>query len=215
MSRAPIVAFTAFVAFAAAAHADILAPGTKWVSHNVRFENLKDFPDHVFYLKSIRWREQDLQKDDKTKKAEREDTRRVEVQPFQPDGVGQLGGNPIDGPKWLFAVSKKLLPDPQEKPLEKWFYGDHEGVLKVQMMHGRRSAPVSEKRDSFLTVYRIDIADGKMTATVVSDEIPGALGEKGEAVADSDDDSHRLIIGGSAFIVALAIGLFIYFRRRG
>ena len=216
MKRSHWIALALLAGLSAPAAADILLPGTKWVSHHVRFENLADFPDYHFYLSPRPERRfgQDL-------KEKNPEVVEIDLRPLAPDAEESLSGNPIEGPKWLFAVPKKLLPDPaKEQPRAIWFAGDHPGILKIELMSGRRSAPQSEKRELFLTVYRVGIDGDKLTATVVRDDQPSGevvAAEGGDAPAgdDSEPGLRRAVIGGSIAIAAVALGLFLYFRKKG
>ena len=215
MKRSHWIALALLAGLSAPAAADILLPGTKWVSHHVRFENLAGFPDYHFFLKNRGFRGQP----DEPDKIDPE--QRLPLRPLAPDSEESLSGNPIEGPKWLFAVPKKLLPDPaKEQPRAIWFAGDHPGILKIELMSGRRSAPQSEKRELFLTVYRVGIDGDKLTATVVRDDQPSGevvAAEGGDAPAgdDSEPGLRRAVIGGSIAIAAVALGLFLYFRKKG
>jgi hypothetical protein len=188
--------------------ADVLPPGSKPVSHVARFENLDDYPDYTFYLKS---RGRHRQAKEEREKADPDS--RIALAPLTAGGESSMNGNPIEGPKVLFAVPKKLRDKAQ--PLAAWFDGDHPDVLTAELGHGRRAAPLIERSNKFTTTYHVSIADGRLTAQAVKEE-GDAPPEQGavDGPADEEPGLKRAVIGGALAIAALAIGLFIYFRRQ-
>src|SRR5262245_17374075 len=194
MSRSIWLALVLAAMSAAPAAADVLSPGAKWVSHTVRFDNLAEFADYYFYVAAPPQREMRAHVKEKDP-----DGVELDLRPLAANAETSLNGNPIEGPKWLFAVPRKLQPDPMSKPRFVWFSDSHPEVLKVQLMSGRRSVPVSEKRDKFVTIYHVDIKEGKMTATIVLDDLPGT------DVPHEDRGLTRPLIAGAIAIAVLAV----------
>jgi hypothetical protein len=188
--------------------ADILPPGSKWVSHNARFENLKDFPDYVFYMGPCHT-----------------DFERAYPRVGDNGEVG-LGGNPIafGRGQFLFAVPKAVHGDLNRQPDKAWFEGKVEGVLKSEgLVRPIRSAPQSERRDHFLTRYSVAIADGKLTTTQLADE-PAPAGSAsastattsdGESSAGDEGESRRwMVAGGLGLAGLLAVAGLVLVRGR-
>jgi hypothetical protein len=198
-----IAGVTVVMVLASSSPADILPPGSKWVSHDARFENLKDFPDYVFYM----------------------GPRHTDFERAYPrvgdNGEVGLGGNPMafGRGQFLFAVPKAIHGELNRQPDKEWFEGKVEGVLKSgPLAHPIRSAPQSERRDHFLTRYTIAIADGKLTTTQTADDQPAgtsAPAPGGASDSASEGESQRwMIAGGLGLAGLLAVAGLVAVRGR-
>jgi hypothetical protein len=192
------------------AAADILAPGTKWVRHAARFENLADHPNYAFYV----WpRDLDRgQAGNSTVKPN--DKGEVDISGFNPLAYGQSGGI------FLFAVPKTLLEKPDAPPKEEWFSGKAEGVLKSERLaHPVRSLAANDPRDTIVTRYRVEIKDGKLKATEQSAVGQPEPAQKpgGDGYGDGPEVAappQFLIAVGLAGAALLSVGGLLLLRRR-
>jgi hypothetical protein len=197
-----LLTVAAVVALPGSIRADILPPGHKSVSHDARFENVKDYPDYVFYMGPCHT-----------------DFARAYPRLSEGGEVG-LGGNPLayGGGQFLFAVPKSVKGEPEEA----WFEGKVEGVLKSErLVYPIRSAPVGEGRKGYLTRYSVAIADGKLTLTQLPDEQPGfgpglPLGRVEGGDVPPEEGSPRWMIAGGLGLAAVlaAVGLIVTRGRR-
>lgn len=146
--------------------ADLVAPGEKFISHQVRFEKLADYPDHAFFVGwYLRFH-----------KPEGEWTvRRL-------DEKGEISMHPPESPPYgakmaLAAVPKSALGTSESAPKHgdpEWFEGKTGGVKLADLDVGlMRAAPITDPRDTFWTVYQVQLGEGLKLQRVRHD-VPGA-----------------------------------------
>jgi hypothetical protein len=181
------------LAFAAEARADVIPEGQKWITPQVRFDNLGDYPDHEFYLTYSAgggpvqyW------------------LHHVLVVPARvpvaiPHGrVANVS---------LVAVPRGKAKPPAEPGKEEWPPKDMPGVLRSAPMDrliGWR--PISDPNNQYVTPYRVAVADGKLVLTPLPVEPP---------LADGWPARGPLLIAGAALACAIAgAGLWWLLARR-
>jgi hypothetical protein len=198
------VTVVAVVAAAGPLAADVLPPGSKWVEDVAQFDNLRDFPGHVFFV----WpRDLDRGRPGNSSLRVGEDAQvSLGVNPLV---IGRAGG------LFLFAVPRPLLKEAGDTPREEWFEGKTPGVLKSGPLAAPvRSAPLSEPRSRFVTRYRVALTKDALHLTVVSDERPSRAGP-----AASGGGPTRWVtvaLGVGAAVTAVVAGLVVAraLRRR-
>ena len=143
--------------------ADILVPGAKFVSHKMKFENLKEYrKDYKFFFLPLN------------------DTvgpRGMAVQnEFNESGVVAVSGiNPVEvaGSKGLYlvAVPVAMLDAAGSVPI-RTLLNPPSGVLKSERLIDQiRAVPKSDK-DEFWTVYHVKIVDGQLQAGLIRHDEP-------------------------------------------
>jgi hypothetical protein len=219
MPRRTLLALAALLVSGPAATADIVPPGHKWVRSSARFENLADFPDHVFFV--AHHPDHDFSRGPDQKKgvfdvvAERLDPARAEV---------GLGGNPIMGGKYLLAVPKSLAGDRTNAIPVEWFNGRTPGVLQAAIPGGYRTMPETEKRDEFWFVYKVRLPAGtsekkedalRLELTQEDKPSGGAATKDGESPSSPPEKgSSRWYVAGGIAAVALFLLAGWFWRRR-
>jgi hypothetical protein len=198
------VAVAAAMAAAGPLAADVLPPGSKPVEHVAQFDNLRDFPGHVFFV----W-PRDLDRGRPGNSSLR----------VGEDGQVSLGVNPLAvgraGGLFLFAVPRPLLKEAGDTPREEWFEGKTPGVLKSGPLAAPvRSAPLSEPRSRFVTRYHVGLTKDALNVTVVSDERPAGPGSAGSGGGTARWVTVALGVG--AAVIAVVAGLVVarVLRRR-
>jgi hypothetical protein len=149
--------------FPTPALADITPPGAKFISHQVRFENLADYPETAFFLG---WLPSFSNPDKKWT------VRRLGVS-------GEHSMYPPESPPYgaemaLAAVPVASLTADDANGRHEWFLAKTAGVkiapLDVEMM---RTAPITDLRDTFWTVYRVRLTEGGLTLDRTRHDEPG------------------------------------------
>ena len=181
---------------AAAALADVLPPNARWVSHRVRFENLNDFPDYVFFLGAEGFGPPDQ-------------PRKLVVRQLNANGEASMNHNPMEGNWSLYAVPRSLHDDPAAEPPQEVFQAD--GVLKSSALVGQiRTAPLGEKRDTFWVAYRVGIDErGKLQLSPVRHDVPDAPSAPEAGVPEGDSRRWFYAAGFGALAVLLVLWLLI------
>jgi hypothetical protein len=131
------------------ARADILPPNSKWISHVVRFENISDYSEYVFYVYP-----RDLHRGHPGNSS---------IRVPENGEVAISGLNPLvtGGGIFLFAVPRSIHGPDATTAKEEWFDGKTPGVLKSNpLAHPVRTVASSDARDRIVTKYRIDMKDG-------------------------------------------------------
>lgn len=145
------------------AQADVLPPGGKFVDHQLRFENLTDYPDHVFYLG---WHVHFRKPEGEWK------VRRLSE-------AGEISTHPPETPPYGAKMSLAAVPKSQTKDAPthgdaSWFEGKTPGVklaeVDVDMI---RTGPVTDRRSTFWTVYRVALGDS-LTLERTRHDVPTA-----------------------------------------
>jgi len=194
------ILFSLFLAllFVQAARADLLPPQHKGVQHVLRLENIKDYPDYVFYIYP-----RDLARNQPGNSSVR----------VADSGEASLAGNPLArrNGAFLYAIPRKLFKDAKQPPLEEWFEKPADGIFKSERLAGQiRSLPNSDPRNLIVTRYRIAIKDG-LKLTLVPEEKPGKEEEEASASA------HRrwmIALGAALCAVISGMGLLVTRWRR-
>lgn len=143
--------------------ADILLPGSKFVSHKIKFENLKEYEkQYKFFFLPL-----NAEEGPQWAKAQAE---------FGKTGVVSVSGiNPLQVARaeglYLVAVPIAMLdkngtvsPSDLLKPPP--------GILKSERLVGQIRAVRKEDKDEFWTVYHVKIMDGKLQTGLISHDEP-------------------------------------------
>jgi hypothetical protein len=182
---------------APAARADLLPPQHKAVKHLLRLENIKDYPDYVFYIYP-----RDLPRNQPGNSSVR----------VEDSGEASLSGNPLVRGKgaFLYAIPRKLFKDAKQPPQEEWFEKPTEGIFKSEpLVNQVRSLPKSDPRTQIVTRYRIAIKDG-LKLTQVAEEKP----KKEEEEASAWPRYWMIAVGAAGCAVVSGLGLLVTRRRR-
>ncbi len=178
--------------------ADILLPGSKFVSHKIKFENLKEYEKQYkfFFLPLNQGEGPEWVK----AQAEFAKTGVVSVSGINPLQVARANG------LYLVAVPISMLDKDGSVP-----HGDllkpSPGILKSERLVGQIRAVRKEDKDEFWTVYHVKIMDGKLQTGLIRHDEPA----KRDSVR-----SNSFGAGATAILTtAVAAGtLFSRFRNR-
>ncbi len=178
---------------AAEARADVIPEGQKWITPQVRFDNLGDYPDHDFFL-----------------------TYRAGGGPAQywlqyahpvSAGVPVAIQNGRQAAVVLVALPRGKGKPPAEPAKEDWPPKDMPDVLRsapLDRLIGWR--PVTDPNHQYVTPYRVAVREGALVLTALPVEPPLADGWLGRG---------PLLIAGAALACAAAgAGLWWFSRRR-
>jgi|GEM_PF-4092421 len=148
----------------AQAFADIVPPGRKFVDHQLRFERLPEYSDHVFFLG---WYTRFGNPDGKWKSRRLADAGEISVHPPE--------APPYGAQMKLAAVPTSHTDGSPAHGEPIWFEGMTPGIklakVDVEMI---RSAPVSDRRSTFWTVYRVTLAGDTLNLERTRHDIPTA-----------------------------------------
>jgi hypothetical protein len=148
--------------------ADLLPPNTKWVSHQLKIENIKDLSDYVFFI---------YPRDENRNKPGNSSVR------LDDKGVGSMSGNPYarrNGGPYLYAIEKKLFKDLKDPPQEEWFEKETAGVYKAEIVREIRTISKDDKRTELWTIYKAEIKDKKLKLELINDDKPEIPAKKKE-----------------------------------
>lgn len=149
---------------AAPSWADIVPPGGKFVGHQLRFERLPEHPDHVFFLG---WYTQFGNPDGKWK------VRRLA-------DAGEISSHPPESPPYGAEMKLAAVPTSQTEGmpthgLPDWFEGKTPGVklakVDVELI---RIAPITDRRNTFWTVYRVTLVGDTLNLERTRHDVPTA-----------------------------------------
>lgn len=141
--------------------ADLLPPGQKPVEHLLRIENIKEYPDHVFFIYP-----RDLNRGQPGNTSVR----------VGDNGEGTMAGNPLArrAGVFLYAVPRTLA-DKVKTPSEEWFEKPANGVLKSALPVGPiRTVAEKDPRKRIVTRYQIEIKDGLKLMLLKDEKKEGA-----------------------------------------
>lgn len=199
-----LLALLAVIVMAAGSRADILPPGSKWVTHVAKFENAGDFKEYVFYVYP-----RDL---------DRGQAGNSSVRVPASGEVAISGFNPLAAHRgiFLFAVPRKLLDKDDAPPKEAWFTDKTEGVLKAgPLSHAVRSVSKDDKRERLVTTYKIEMKDGMKLSEVQAE--PGAAKPEEQPqsyTVTMDGPRWHWILGGGFAGAALVTAVLLAVRRK-
>lgn len=151
------------LALGTTARADILAPGSKRVSHKIKFENLKENQKEYkffFFPLNDTVGPAGLKEQDELNK-----TGVVHV-----SGIG-LRNVAVAGGMFLVAVPKSML-NAEGGVDEKLLENPPAGVLKSERLVSQIRAVPKEDKDEFLTIYSVTIKDGKLQTGLMRHDEP-------------------------------------------
>lgn len=147
----------------ASARGDILAPGSKRVSHKFRFENLKDYQaEYKFFFYPLN----DTVGPDGLK--EQDELNKSGV--VHVSGIG-LRNVAVAKGMFLVAVPRAML-NAQGGVDEKVLENPPAGVLKSERLVSQIRAVPKEDKDEFWTVYTVTIKDGKLQTGLMRHDEP-------------------------------------------
>lgn len=193
-----LLASVLILVVASSVRADLLPPGQKPVQHLLRIENIKDFPDHYFFVYPR----------DLARKLPGNSSVRVNDQ-----GEATLAGNPLARRNgvFLYAIPHSLFTEKGQAPKEEWFEKPGEGILKsARLVDPIRTVSVKDPRRQIVTRYRIEIKEG-LTLTLLKDE------KKAQQQEESAANDNRWMVAGGALMCAFftSAGLLASrYRRR-
>jgi len=205
MMRFAVVATVGAFFLGGLAHGDVPPPNSKRVRSMGKFDNLKDFPDYLFFAATHPdnpFREK-KEKDGQPflVHSTRLTPEKAEIALFTHYTQGQM---------FLLAVPKGLFADENPKPMSDWFDGKTPGILQVEVPGGDGYAPKEEERDEFWTNFRLRIehpksgGGPKLILDTFKQERPDPRGP-----------THWYIAGGVALMAAATIvGLLVLIRRK-
>lgn len=164
---------------------DILPSNFKPVRHVVRFENLREFTNHVFYVQATNSYSRDQR-----------------MKPIQvtDEGIAMNNISPIyvtDGAFRLFAVPKaRLRPSPHAFD-EAWVTNSFPDILQCKLpVTPFRALPARDRTDLIEEIYRIKASPGQLEV------IPVRIGPRADAAGAAQ-----------ALLLTAAPAIFILFRR--
>lgn len=143
--------------------ADILLPGSKFVSHKIKFENLKDYEkQYKFFFLPM-----NQEQGPEWAKAQAE---------FAKSGVVSVSGiNPLQVARadglYLVAVPLSML-DKDGTVSHADLLKPPPGILKSERLVGQIRAVRKEDKDEFWTVYHVKIMDGKLQTGLIRHDEP-------------------------------------------
>lgn len=164
-SRRHVLAFGlgGAVVSARSLRADILLPGSKFVSHKIKFENLKEFEkQYKFFFLPL-----NAEEGPQWTKAQAE---------FAKTGVISVSGiNPLQVARadglYLVAVPIAML-DENGSVSHADLLKPPPGILKSERLVGQIRAVRKEDKDEFWTVYHVKIMDGKLQTGLIRHDEP-------------------------------------------
>lgn len=177
--------------------ADILRPDSKFVSHKMKFDNLKEFEkEFKFFFLPL-----NLEKGPEWLKAQDE---------FGKTGVISISGvNPLQlarsGGLHLVAVPRKMLDADGGVSIDK-LMNPPAGILKSERLVGQIRAVQKADKDEFWTVYHVKIVDGKLQTGLIRHDEP---------MRRDPVKTNSLGSGGVAVISALVAAGALWSRLRG
>lgn len=188
-----ILSFAALMVFAWVARGDVLPTGSKWFHHQVTIDNLNDYPQYVFFVypKHI----------DVTRGA-------AEVKPSKPVAISD--SNPLAYSKgmYFYAVPRETFAAAKNAPLESWFGGNAEGVLRSsEQLSPRRSTRKSDSADLLVSHYVASIKEGRLTMKNVGDKRFDSQGAEINAQDNENENSSVLYPGPDAASRWLVLGV--------
>jgi len=158
-----IAGFGACLVSAPSLKADILSPGSKRVSHKMKFENIKEYEKNYKFFFLPLTRDEGLE----WLKAQEE---------FGKSGVISVSGiNPVAVAVtkgfFLVAVPRSMLDPDGGVSIEK-LRQPPAGILKSERLVGQiRAVDVSDE-DEFWTIYHVKIVDGKLQTGLIRHDEP-------------------------------------------
>ena len=178
-------------------HADILLPGSKFVSHKIKFENLKEFEkEYKFFFLP-------LNSDNGPQWLKAQDE-------FSKTGVTSVSGvNPLQVARanglYLVAVPRTMLDADGGVAIEK-LLNPPKGILKSERLVDQIRAVRKEDKDEFWTIYQVKIVDGKLQTGLMRHDEPGRRDRV---------KSNSLGSGGMALVSAVVVAGALWSRFRG
>ncbi len=187
--------------------ADLLPPDSKWVTHVVRFENLADHTDYVFYV---------YPRDLNRGQAGNSSIRVPESGEVTISGINPLA---TAGGIFLFAIPRKIHGPDGAGPKEEWFDGKTPGVLKSNpLVHPTRALSKSDHRDRIVTTYRIDLNDVLKLEEVASAKAGDETSQSENVVSMTTEPSGfglwRIVAACAAAGMALGLGVWLAVRKK-
>lgn len=177
--------------------ADILRPGSKFVSHKMKFENLKSYEkEYKFFFLPL-----NQEKGPEWLKAQDEfgKTGVISVSGLNPLQVARSGG------LHLVAVPRTMLDTDGGVPVDK-LIEPAGGILRSEKLVGQIRAVQNADKDEFWTVYHVKIVDGKLQTGLIRHDEP---------MRRDPVKTNSLGSGGVAMISAFVAAGALWSRLRG
>lgn len=192
-----IAGFGAYLVSAPSLKADILSPGSKRVSHKMKFENLKEYEkDYKFFFLPLNG-----DKGPEWLKAQEEFGKSgvIAVSGISPAGVAYSKGF------YLVAVPRGMLDADGGVAYGK-LLDPPKGILKSDRLVDQIRAVRTEDKDEFWTIYHVKIVDGKLQTGLMRHDEPGRRDRL---------KSNSLSSGGMAIVSAVVAAGALWSRFRG
>ena len=180
------------------ARGDILAPGSKRVSHKIRFENLNDYQaDYKFFFYPLN---DTVGPDGLKEQDELNKTGVVHV-----SGIG-LRNVAVAKGMFLVAVPRAML-NAQGGVDEKVLENPPAGVLKSERLVSQIRAVPKADKDEFWTIYTVTIKDGKLQTGLMRHDEPKKRDElKTTSLPQGAIATATALISSAILVRRLAVG---------
>jgi len=179
---------------ACTANADILIPGSKRVSHQIKFENLSAYQkEYKFFFLPLN---DTVGERGKAQQEELNKTGTVHVSGISPVAIATSRG------MHLVAVPRNMLKPNGSVDL-KTLENPPEGVLKADLLVSQIRAVPKEDKDEFWTIYTVKIQDGKLQLGLMRHDEP----KKRDKLGSNLPEGQSLFAGLSALIAFGMLGV--------
>ena len=179
---------------ACTANADVLIPGSKRVSHQIKFENLSAYQkEFKFFFLPLN---DTVGERGKAQQEELNKTGTVHVSGISPAAIATSRG------MHLVAVPRNMLKPNGSVDL-KTLENPPEGVLKADLLVSQIRAVPKEDKDEFWTIYTVKIQDGKLQLGLMRHDEP----KKRDKLGSNLPDGQSLFAGLSALIAFGMLGM--------
>ena len=183
-----------FILIAGTASADILLPGSKRVSHQIKFENLSAYQkEFKFFFLPLN---DTVGERGKAQQEELNKTGTVHVSGISPAAIATSRG------MHLVAVPRNMLK-PNGSVDMKTLENPPKGVLKADLLVSQIRAVPQEDKDEFWTVYTVKIQDGKLQLGLMRHDEP----KKRDKLGSNLPEGQSFFAGLSAIIAFGMLGM--------
>ncbi|MFM7316571.1 MAG: hypothetical protein ACKO85_14960 [Isosphaeraceae bacterium] len=194
LNRFCIISSAIVLWLSGSASADILLPGSKRASHQIKFENLQAYQkEYKFFFLPLN---DTVGKRSAKEQEELNKTGIVHVSGISTAAIATTRG------MHLVAVPRKMLKPDGSVDL-KTLENPTEGVLKSDVLVSQIRVVPNEDKDEFWTIYTVKITDGKLQLALMRHDEP----KKREKLGSNLPEGQSLFAGLSAVIAFGLLGL--------